>query len=376
MGTKESSAVVLEVFDAIERRDQKRIARLFHPSIELHWPPSLPYGGALRPSDRRAPTWEDTWIPLQPTEAERQLSPRVVAADENEVVVLWRQRGLSPRGEHLDTEVLGMYEVRNGKLLRAKMFYFDASAVTEFLAGAKASARRARAAVEKRPPLDMTLPPGQRRVDGFPRFGAHGRAPPPRVPDWPVILIDGGPVASSTVPIAELANLPRREVLADLHCVAGWSATALRWEGVPFAAFYEQRVQPSLKPGARVTHLVFEGIDGYRSVVRLDDACGEDVLIADRLGGAPLGGDHGAPARLVSPSQYGFISTKHLSRVTVYDHEPRIAYHRSRRANLALQLLMPHARARVWHEERHRYLPSWALRGLYRRLIPFFKGGR
>jgi ketosteroid isomerase-like protein len=83
---------------------------------------------------------EDTWIPLQPTEAERRLSPRLVTANGNEVVVLWHQRGLSPGGERLDTEVLGMYEVRDGKLLRAQMFYFDAAAVADFLARAKEQA--------------------------------------------------------------------------------------------------------------------------------------------------------------------------------------------------------------------------------------------
>jgi ketosteroid isomerase-like protein len=126
MGIKENSAVILEVFDAIERRDQTRIAQLFHPDVELHWPRSLPYGGVFRPSNPRRPTWEDTWIPLQPTAAERGLSPRFVAAEGNEVVVLWHQRGLSPGGDRLDTEVLGLYEVRDGKLVRAQMFYFDA----------------------------------------------------------------------------------------------------------------------------------------------------------------------------------------------------------------------------------------------------------
>ena len=41
-----------------------------------------------------------------------------------------------------------------------------------------------------------------------------------------------------------------------------------------------------------------------------EDALADGVLIADRLDGRPLDGDHGAPARLVSPNQYGFVSTK------------------------------------------------------------------
>jgi len=35
------------------------------------------------------------------------------------------------------------------------------------------------------------LPPGQRRVEGFPRFGAHFGQPPPAVPGDPVIELRG-----------------------------------------------------------------------------------------------------------------------------------------------------------------------------------------
>jgi hypothetical protein len=70
---------------------------------------------------------------LQPTELERKMDPRVVAANENEVVVLWRQRGLSPSGDRFDGEVLGLYQVREAKLARAQMFYFDTVAVGDFL---------------------------------------------------------------------------------------------------------------------------------------------------------------------------------------------------------------------------------------------------
>ena len=61
------------------------------------------------------------------------MDPCVVAANEGEVVVLCRQRGLSPAGERFDGEVLGLYQVREGKLARAQMFYFDTVAVVNFL---------------------------------------------------------------------------------------------------------------------------------------------------------------------------------------------------------------------------------------------------
>ena len=215
----------------------------------------------------------------------------------------------------------------------------------------------------------VTLPPGQRRVEGFPRFGTHFHRPPPPVPADPVIEIGGAVAEGFTFPLDQLATLPQREMTADFHCVAGWSATDLRWEGVPFAEFYRRIIEPSLRPGGAITHLVFEGLDRYRSIVTLEDALADDVLIADRLDGRPLDGDHGAPARLVSPGQYGFINTKHLSRIEVHTSEPAQRYHPSPLMQLGLTLVKPHERARVWQEERHRYLPAWVLRPIYRLLI-------
>jgi DMSO/TMAO reductase YedYZ molybdopterin-dependent catalytic subunit len=181
--------------------------------------------------------------------------------------------------------------------------------------------------------MDMTLPPGQHAVEGFPRFGTHLHRPPPDVP----------------------------------ACVAGWSATGLRWEGVPFEPFYRRVIEPRLTPGATVTHLVFGGLDGFEALALVEDALGDDVLIADQLEGRPLDSDHGAPLRLVSPSQYGYMSTKHLCRIEVHTSRPA----RSLGAASTLGRLGPrHPRARVREEERHPHLPAWSVRPLYRTLIP------
>ncbi|WJV50755.1 molybdopterin-dependent oxidoreductase [Streptomyces flavofungini] len=207
----------------------------------------------------------------------------------------------------------------------------------------------------------MALPPGQRAVAGFPRFGTHLHHPPPPVPADPVIELVGALTKGVTLSVADLAELPRRELGADFHCVAGWSATGLLWEGARFEAVYRGRVEPLLVPDASVSHVVFEGLDGYRSVVVLEDALADDVLIADRLDGRPLDGDHGAPVRLVSPSQYGFVSTKHLCRVEFHTSRPPDP---DRWSPIAA-----HPRARVWSEERHRRLPGRVVRPFYRTLI-------
>jgi ketosteroid isomerase-like protein len=139
VSVNESVTIVLEAFCAVEQRDEEHLLELYHPEVEFRWPPSLPFGGSSRGGarERSGPSWSDVWDPLQPTDAERRMDPRVVAATEQEVVVLWRQRGLSPSGERFDGEALGLYEVRDGKFARAQMFYFDAVAVQRFLASAE-----------------------------------------------------------------------------------------------------------------------------------------------------------------------------------------------------------------------------------------------
>jgi ketosteroid isomerase-like protein len=129
------AAVVLQAFRAVERRDRAGLIALYHSEIEFHDAPSLPYGGALRGKEEVARNhgWLETWGPLQPTKAERSMDPRIVATGERDVVVLYRQRALDRAGERFDAPVLGLYQVRDGRLARAQMFHYDTAAVVDFL---------------------------------------------------------------------------------------------------------------------------------------------------------------------------------------------------------------------------------------------------
>lgn len=96
MSATENVQVMREIFAAIEGRDGTRFQALCHPDVEFYWPPQLP------------PDWFAAWVPLQPTEDERRMDPRVVAASGEEVVVLWRQRAAGA-GTRFDGEVLALY---------------------------------------------------------------------------------------------------------------------------------------------------------------------------------------------------------------------------------------------------------------------------
>jgi DMSO/TMAO reductase YedYZ molybdopterin-dependent catalytic subunit len=211
-----------------------------------------------------------------------------------------------------------------------------------------------------------TVPPGQHLLSVFPRYGTHLSRPIPDLSRLHAITVGGAVTRPVEIPIAELATMPRREMVADFHCVAGWSVQGLRWAGVPFRTLYANTIEPVAQPA--ITHLRFAGIDGFRAVITLEDALNDDVMVADHLDGAPLSGYHGGPARLVSPSQYGYKSTKHLAAIELHTTEPSDA-HTDPAIDLALRLVRAHPRARVAAEERHRHLPAWAVRWLNFHLV-------
>ena len=131
--------VVLEVFRAVERRDPQGVLALYHPQVQFHDPPSLPYGGrhvGFASAVMNAHRWAETWDAVQ-TEAERKMDPRVVAASEDEVVVVYRQRAVDRAGRRFDNPVVGIYRVRDSKLHWAQMFHFDTAAILSFLEEAK-----------------------------------------------------------------------------------------------------------------------------------------------------------------------------------------------------------------------------------------------
>src|SRR5262245_4748585 len=127
MTAQQNADVLLDIFAAIERRDVRRVSELCDADVEFIWPPPLPYAGVSRLREQRPIL--DTWVALQLTAAERSMDPRVVAATDREVVILWRQRGVSRGGDRCDSPVLALYQVHGGRLAQAQMFLFDPVAV-------------------------------------------------------------------------------------------------------------------------------------------------------------------------------------------------------------------------------------------------------
>ncbi len=196
------------------------------------------------------------------------------------------------------------------------------------------------------------LPPGQRLMREMPRFGDLPHLPPPEMPDDPRLEIrnEGEPLAVVTA--ADLEALKPSDHRADFHCVTTWSVTGLIWTGVPL-----RDVLASVGiTEAPAPYLVTRAGDRRKAGFTWEDAIADNVVLATHLNGAPLDDRHGAPLRLVAPSQYGYKSVKHLVAIDFRGEEPRL-------------MSKEHLRARVAYEERHPRLPSWVVKLPYRILI-------
>jgi DMSO/TMAO reductase YedYZ molybdopterin-dependent catalytic subunit len=197
------------------------------------------------------------------------------------------------------------------------------------------------------------LPPGQRLMAEMPRFANSPNQPPPATAGPPSLDITRERQPLAKVSAADLEALRPREQRADFHCVTTWSVTGLTWTGVPL----REVLAAAGIAEAPAPYLVASAGDGYSISFLSEDATAPDVLLATHLDGAPLDDRHGAPLRLVTPSQYGYKNVKHLTAIDFRTEPPRL---RPRE----------HRRARVAHEERHPTLPSWLVRLPYRLIIP------
>lgn len=147
------------------------------------------------------------------------------------------------------------------------------------------------------------LPPGQAPREALP-VKHYGRVPRARE-GWPLMAVSDGAPPLVIDLAAFLDGLPRVLVTGDLHCASGWSTPALRWEGVPAAAFLD-RFPP---PDAAIGVLALAEY-GYSANLRLADLRRPTSLIAVGLNGEPLPAEHGGPVRLVVPHLYGYKSVK------------------------------------------------------------------
>jgi DMSO/TMAO reductase YedYZ molybdopterin-dependent catalytic subunit len=146
----------------------------------------------------------------------------------------------------------------------------------------------------------------------FPVLNVEGGPPAVAAAEW-VLSVDGLVDEPLRLDRTAWRALPRTRATMDLHCVEGWSARDLEWEGVRVRDVL-QRV--SLRPEGRFVSFHAYG-GSYVSSLTLDEAMAPQALLADGLRGAALPAEHGGPLRLVIPTRIGQQNVKWVARLEV-----------------------------------------------------------
>ena len=203
--------------------------------------------------------------------------------------------------------------------------------------------------------IKSKLPPGQKELEAFPRFGLPIYANRfPKEIDVPRFSI-GGDLDDFEIS-EEIYGVPRVDQVSDFHCVTTWSKLNLHWSGYRFSDFYTSLILP--KVSKDITFVVLKAQDGYKTSLPLMDLMKDNVLLADRLNNKPLSMEHGAPIRIIAPDHYGYKSLKHIKRIEFYAEEIKVKQ--------GILSFMDHPRARVAQEERAAKGSGIIFRWLYR----------
>jgi hypothetical protein len=145
MSEQQSAELMMEILHLVEQAQAERVAGYYHPDIEFHWPPGLPYSGDFKGGDVAIMNerFVRTWMPLRPTEEIRRMDARVVATGQDgRVIVHYMWRCMDGAGHRFETETLADYQLRDGRLWRAQMFYYDLRGLIAFLDTAEVSGAR------------------------------------------------------------------------------------------------------------------------------------------------------------------------------------------------------------------------------------------
>ncbi len=168
------------------------------------------------------------------------------------------------------------------------------------------------APLDARPTDRDRLPPGQVRTMKWPVLH-YSTVPVIPVSEWS-LRVFGEVEQPLELTWTAFHDLPRREVLCDMHCVTAWSRLDNRFAGVPVTAVLE-RARP--KPGA--THALVHAAPDYTTNLPLDDLARDATLLATHHDGEPLSPEHGGPVRLLVPHLYLWKSAKWVTGIELMD---------------------------------------------------------
>jgi len=129
-----TKAVVERFYAAIFAWDEEALRECLHENAELHQPPTLPYGGVYRGPAAMMELWKNVILPLADAGA---TTLETFVADGDVAVAVASTKTAATSKEITACEE---YTVRDGRIARIRMFWFDPTPVAEAAAAAGVSA--------------------------------------------------------------------------------------------------------------------------------------------------------------------------------------------------------------------------------------------
>ena len=167
---------------------------------------------------------------------------------------------------------------------------------------------------ERERALGDRVPPGQYLTEKWPVLH-YGEIPGVELATWD-FRVDGLVDRPLRLSYAELQQLPRTELQADIHCVTRWSLLDSTWGGIAISELLKLvRVDPA------ATHVLVHAEQGYTTNLSLDDFLRPENLLVDTRNGEPIGPEHGWPLRLFVPHLYFWKSAKWVRRLEFLDRD-------------------------------------------------------
>ena len=165
---------------------------------------------------------------------------------------------------------------------------------------------------------ELRLPPGQRQQTQWPvlHYGPVPRFKPER---WDIQVYgataDGG---KHSWDYGEFHELPKADVVADMHCVTKFTLVDNHWSGV-----LARTVLELAPPAPTATHAMIWAEYGYSANLRIEDLQAETSILATHRGGVELTPEHGFPLRMVVPHLYAWKGPKWVRAIEYLSADKR-----------------------------------------------------
>ncbi|OPH56140.1 oxidoreductase [Paenibacillus ferrarius] len=115
----------------------------------------------------------------------------------------------------------------------------------------------------------------------------------------------------------EFLNMQRTVQVSDFHCVTGWSVYQCTWEGIPLKQLL---AAAGVQTKAKYVKF-YSGDKVYTDALSLDQANGDDIMVAVLMDGKPIAQKLGGPVRLIVPQMYAYKSVKWLQGIELIEKE-------------------------------------------------------